>query len=214
MHDSFKPPSARRPSIGRHGQGFHLAGRLRRRLLTGRGPGHGHGLGDGGILFRWYGDGDTPSRLFPGFRLFEPSRSVFDDLAGRVGAVVAGRNTYDDSDGFDGAGPHPTAPLIVVSHRPAPPEATDKQTFVTSIEAGIETARAAAGDRDVAIMGGGVVTAALRAGLLDEVILHQVPVLLGDGRRFFQELPAHIGLSLVEAVPAPGVTHLRYRIEK
>ena len=183
-------------------------------FITGRGPGPGHGLGDGGILFRWYGDGDTPSRLFPGFRLFEPSRSVFDDLAGWVGAVVAGRNTYDDSDGFDGAGPHPTAPLIVVSHRPAPPEATDKQTFVTSIEAGIETARAAAGDRDVAIMGGGVVTAALRAGLLDEVILHQVPVLLGHGRRFFQELPAHIGLSLVEAVPAPGVTHLRYRIEK
>jgi hypothetical protein len=56
-------------------------------------------------------------------------------------------------------------------HRSAPPEATDKQTFVTSIEAGIETARAAAGDRDIAIMGGGVVTAALRAGLLDEVIL-------------------------------------------
>ena len=182
-------------------------------FITGRNPGPGHGLGDGGILFGWYGDGDTPSRLFPSFRLFEPSRSVFDDLAGRVGAVVAGRNTYDDSDGFDGAGPHPTAPLIVVSHRPAPPEATDKQTFVTSIEAGIESARAAAGDRDVAIMGGGVVTAALRAGLLDEVILHQVPVLLGNGRRFFQELPAHIGLSLVEAVPAPGVTHLRYRIE-
>jgi len=103
-------------------------------FITGRGPGPGHGLGDGGILFRWYGDGDTPSRLFPGFRLFEPSRSVFDDLAGRVGAVVAGRNTYDDSDGFDGAGPHPTAPLIVVSHRPAPPEATDKQTFVTTIK--------------------------------------------------------------------------------
>jgi dihydrofolate reductase len=183
-------------------------------FITGRDPGPGHGLGDGGILFGWYSDGDTPSQLFPGFRLFEPSRSVFDDLAGRVGAVVAGRNTYDDSDGFDGAGPHPTAPLIVVSHRPAPPEATDQQTFVTSIEAGIETARAAAGDRDVAVMGGGVVTAALRAGLLDEVILHQVPVLLGHGRRFFQELPAHIGLSLVEAVPAPGVTHLRYRVEK
>ncbi len=59
----------------------------------------------------------------------------------------------------------------------------------------------------------GVATAALRAGLLDEVILHQVPVLLGVGRRFFGDLPAHIELSLVEAVPAPGVTHLRYRIE-
>lgn len=63
-------------------------------------------------------------------------------------------------------------------------------------------------------MGGGAVTAALRAGLLDEMILHQVPVLLGDGRRRFQDLPTHIGLSLVEAVPAPGVTHLRYRIGK
>ena len=184
-------------------------------FITGRGPGPGHGLGDGGVLFDWYGDGDTPSRVFPAFRLFEPSRSVFDDLAGRVGAVVAGRNTYDDSEGFGGTGgPHPTAPLFVVSNRPAPPEATDNQTFVTSIEAGIKGARAAAGDRDVTVMGGGVTTAALRAGLLDEVILHQVPVLLGDGRRFFLELPAHIGLSLVEAVPAPGVTHLRYRIEK
>jgi dihydrofolate reductase len=102
----------------------------------------------------------------------------------------------------------------VVSHRPAPSGATDKQTFVTSIEAGIESARAIADGRDIGVMGGGVTTAALRAGLLDEVILHQVPVLLGDGRRFFGELPAHIGLSLVEAVPAPGVIHLRYRIEK
>lgn len=183
-------------------------------FITGRSPRPGHGLGDGGILFDWYGSGDTPSQVFPGFRLFEPSRSVFDDLAGRIGAVVMGRNTYDDSDGFGGNGPHPTAPIFVASHRPAPPEATDKQTFVTSIEAGIESARAAAGDRDVGVMGGGAVTAALRAGLLDEVVLHQVPVLLGSGRRFFQELPGHIALSLAETVPAPGVTHLRYRIEK
>lgn len=53
-------------------------------FITGRDPGPGHGLGDGGILFGWYGDGNTPSRLFPGFRLFEPSRSVVDDLAGRA----------------------------------------------------------------------------------------------------------------------------------
>lgn len=184
-------------------------------FITGRDPGPGHGLGDGGILFDWYGSGDQPSRVFGGFKLFEPSRTIFDDAAARVGAVVAGRNTYDDSEGFGGSGsPHPTAPLIVVSHRPPPPESTHKQTFVTSIEAGIERARALAGDRDVALMGGGVVTAALRAALLDEVFLHQVPVLLGAGRRFFQELPEHIHLSLLEVVPAPGVTHLHYRIEK
>jgi len=182
--------------------------------ITGRDPGPGHGLGDGAMLFDWYFNGDTASQVFSGFRLSEPSRDIFDEIAGRIGATVAGRNTYDDSDGFGGTGgPHPTAPLIVVSHRPAPPKATDKQTFVTSLEAGIEAARAVAGDQDVAVMGGGVATAALRAGLLDEVILHQVPVLLGAGRRFFQELAAHIALSLVEAVPAPGVTHLRYRIE-
>lgn len=183
-------------------------------FITGRGPGPGHGLGDGGILFDWYGSGDTPSQVFPGFRLSGPSRAVFDGLAGRTGAVVAGRNTYDDSDGFGGASPHPAAPLFVVSHRPAPPGATDRQTFVTSIEAGVESARRAAADRDVGVMGGGAVTAALRGGLLDEVILHQVPVLLGSGRRFFQELPAHISLSVAEVVPAPGVTHLRYRIER
>jgi dihydrofolate reductase len=182
--------------------------------ITGRDPGPGHGLGDGGMLFDWYFNGDTASRVFDGFRLSEPSRDVFDEIAGRIGATVAGRNTYDDSDGFGGTGgPHPTAPLFVVSHRPAPPGATGKQTFVTSVEAGIEAACAVAGDQDVAVMGGGVATAALSAGLLDEVILHQVPVLLGAGRRFFGDLPAHIGLTLVEAVPAPGVTHLRYRIE-
>jgi len=183
-------------------------------FITGRDPGPGQGLGDGGMLFDWYFNGDTASKVFDVFRLSGPSRDLFDEIAGRIGATVAGRNTYDDSDGFGGSGgPHPTAQLIVVSHRPAPPEATDKQTFVTSIEAGIEAARAVAGDRDVAVMGGGITTAALRAGLLDEVILHQVPVLLGAGRRFFGDLPAHIELTLVEAVPAPGVTHLRYRIE-
>jgi len=183
-------------------------------FITGRDPGPGRGLGDGGVLFDWYGDGDVPSEVFAGFRLSEPSRRVFDDLAGRIGAVVAGRNTYDDSDGFGGKSPHPTAPLVVVSHRPPPPEASDEQTFVSSVEDGVEAARAVAGGGDVGVMGGGVTTAALRAGLLDEVVLHQVPVLLGDGRRFFQDLPAHVRLNVVEVVPAPGVTHLHFRIER
>jgi len=183
-------------------------------FITGRDPGPGRGLGDGGVLFDWYGDGDVPSEVFAGFRLSEPSRRVFDDLAGRIGAVVAGRNTYDDSDGFGGKSPHPTAPLVVVSHRPPPPEASDEQTFVSSVEDGVEAARAVAGGGDVGVMGGGVTTAALRAGLLDEVVLHQVPVLFGDGRRFFQDLPAHVRLNVVEVVPAPGVTHLHFRIER
>ena len=182
--------------------------------ITGRDPGAGRGLGDGTALFDWYGSGDTPSQVFDGFKLSEPSARLFDALAGRVGAVVAGRNTYEDSDHFGGDSPHPTARLFVLSHRPAP-ELTDRQTLVTTgIEDAIATAREAAGGRDVGLMGSGVLTAALQAGLVDEVILHQVPVLLGGGRPFFQSLPEHVRLRLVEAIPAPGVTHLHYEVER
>jgi dihydrofolate reductase len=182
--------------------------------ITGRDPGPGRGLGDGGTLFDWYSDGDVRSQVFDFFTLSEPSARVFDGLARRVGASLAGRNTYEDSDRFGGAGPHPTAPLFVLSHRLAP-EMTDRQTLVTTgIADAVAAARQAAGDKDVALMGGGVVTEALKAGLVDELVLHQVPVLLGGGRPYFQQLPEHVRLRLVEAVPAPGVTHLHYEVER
>jgi dihydrofolate reductase len=172
----------------------------------------GRGLGDAPTLFDWYTDGDTPSRLFDGFRLSEPSARFFDTIAARVGVAVAGRTTYEHSGHWGGGGPHPTARLFVVSHRPAP-EISEAQTLVTTgVEDAVAAARAAAGDKDVALMGGGLVTEALKAGLVDEVILHQVPVLLGGGRPFFQEFPEHVRLRLLAAVPAPGVTHLHYEV--
>ncbi|GAA1988954.1 dihydrofolate reductase family protein [Amycolatopsis minnesotensis] len=182
--------------------------------ITGREPGPGKGLGDGGMLFDWYFDGDTPSRVFGGFKLSEPSARVFDAAAERVGVALTGRNTYEDSERFGGGSPHPTAPLLLLSNHPAP-EITERQTLVTTgIEDAIAAAREIAGDRDVCLMGGGVTAAALKAGLVDEVILHQVPILLGSGRPFFQTLPRHIRLRLIEAVPAPGVTHLHYAVER
>jgi dihydrofolate reductase len=179
--------------------------------ITGRGPGPGRGLGDGGVLFDWYGGGDTPSRVFDGFRLSEPSARVFDALAGRVGAMVAGRNTFEDSDRFGGGSPHPTAKLVVLSHRPA--QVSEQQVLVTTgIEDAVDAARGAADGKDVGVMGGGALTAALKARLVDEVVLHQVPVLLGGGRPFFQELPDHVRLRLLDVVAAPGVTHLHYEV--
>jgi dihydrofolate reductase len=181
--------------------------------ITGREPGPGRGLGDGSMLFDWYFGGDTASTRFDGFKLSEPSVRVFDDLAGRVGAVVIGRTTYEDSDHFGGGGPHPTARPFILSHRPVP-ELSERQTLITTgIEDAVAAAREAAGAKDVGLMGGGVLTAALKADLVDEVILHQVPVLLGGGRSFFQALPEHVRLRLIEAVPAPDVTHLRYAVE-
>ncbi|BCJ47385.1 hypothetical protein GCM10010168_17430 [Actinoplanes ianthinogenes] len=76
----------------------------------------------------------------------------------------------------------------------------------------IAAAREAAGDKDVALMGGGVVTEALRHGLVDEIVLHQVPILLSGGRSFFQELPDHVRLRALTVVPAAGVTHLHYEV--
>jgi dihydrofolate reductase len=173
----------------------------------------GRGLGDAPMLFDWYFDGDTPSQVFDGFKLSQPSARFFDGIAARVGTIVAGRTTYEHSSHFGGGSPHPTAPLFVVSHRPAP-EGSQKQTFVAS---GVADAVAAArsvtpDDKYVGLMGGGLVTEALRAGLVDEIILHQVPILLGAGRSFFQELPEHVRLQLLEVVPAPGVTHLHYEV--
>jgi len=184
--------------------------------ISGRTPDGGaefdRGLGDAPMLFDWYMDGDTPSQVFGGFKLSEPSARFFDAIAERVGATVSGRTTYEHSGHWGGGSPHPTAPLFVVSHRPAP-EISETQTLVTSgVEDAVAAARAAAGDKDVFLMGGGLVTEALKAGLVDELILHQVPVLLGGGHRFFRELPEHVRLRLLEAIPAPGVTHLRYEV--
>jgi dihydrofolate reductase len=72
--------------------------------ITGSNPRPGHGLGDGGMLFDWYGD--------------PRNAAVYEQLIDRVGAVVTGRTTYDDSEGFGGDGPHPAAPMVVVSRRP------------------------------------------------------------------------------------------------
>lgn len=183
-------------------------------FITGCDPGPGRGLGDGSMLFDWYFDGDTRSQVFDGFNLSAPSAQVYDALATRVGAIVAGRNTYEDSDHFGGGSPHPNAPLVLLTDRPAP-EITMRQTLVTTgIADAIAAASEIAGAKDVGLMGGGVVTAALEAGLVDELVLHQVPILLGGGRPFFQALPVHIRLRIVDVVAAPGVTHLHYAVER
>ena len=174
----------------------------------------GRGLGDAPMLFDWYFDGDTPSQVFDGFRLSAPSARFFDTLAARVGAIVAGHTTYAHSSHFGDGSPHPTAPLFVVSHGEVP-EISGTQTLVTGgIEDAIKLACTAAGDKDVGLMGGVVATEALKAGLVDELVLHQVPILLGGGHSFFHELPEHVHLRLLDTVVAPGVTHLHYEVAR
>jgi len=78
----------------------------------------------------------------------------------------------------------------------------------------MEQAKAAAGDRDVQVRGAYVAQTALAAGVLDEVQIHQVPVLLGAGRRLFDTLPSEIELEIVRVIDTPDATHIRYRVRR
>jgi dihydrofolate reductase len=198
-------------------------------FIAGTNDGPEQGLGDGGMrLFDWYFTGDTPIRAYqaaaergvpvPPFKLDKASVPVFEELIETGGAVVTGRRTYDIATGWGGNGPLPGVPLFVVTHRVPEevPQGESRYTFVTDgVESAIAQAAAAAGDRYVSLMGASVPQQCLRAGLLDEIQIHLVPVLFGSGVRLFDHLGAdHVELDLVKVVDAPGVTHLRYRVVK
>ena len=88
-------------------------------------------------------------------------------------------------------------------------------TYVADgIERAMEQAKAAAGDRDVQVRGGYTAQRALEAGVLDELVIHQIPVLLGRGRRLFDVLPSLIELDIVRVIDTPEATHIRYRVRR
>ncbi len=82
------------------------------------------------------------------------------------------------------------------------------------IASAMAQAKAAAGDRDVLVHGADMVQRALAAGVLDEIQIHQIPVLLGAGRRLFDTLPSRIELEIVQVIDTPQATHIRYRIRR
>jgi dihydrofolate reductase len=144
------------------------------------------------------------------------------------GAVVMGRRMFsggagpweDDpnADGWWGDDPPFRVPVLVLTHHarePVTKQGGTTFTFVTDgIETALEQARAAAGERDVLVAGGAdVVQQSLRAGLLDELQIHVVPLLLGRGVRLLDNLgEVQVGLELDRVVDSPAVTHLRYRV--
>lgn len=175
-----------------------------------------HPLGEGGeALFAWMSEGDTASEFYPSFRMSSSSARFFDAGARRCGAVVSGRRTYDLVDGWSGSGPLPGVPLFVLTHQPreAPPQAEVPYVLVTDgIESAILQADRAAAGKEVNLMGSTPVRQALSAGLLDEITLHVAPVLLGDGIRLLDQVPA--SLERLDVVAAASVTHMRYRVVK
>jgi dihydrofolate reductase len=163
-------------------------------------------LGDGGErLHEW------------AFSEDERDREV---LAGGVkgsGAIIAGRRTYDDSLPWWGAdGPHPPTRVFVVTHEApdAVPEGS-VYTFVTDgIESALEQAKAAAGDKNVAVMGGpDIGRQFIESGLVDEIGVHLVPVLFGSGTRMFEHLGGErIQLETTSVIETPAAIHLEFRV--
>ncbi|WP_055618751.1 dihydrofolate reductase family protein [Streptomyces phaeochromogenes] len=136
-----------------------------------------------------------------------------------TGAVVMGRMMYDTGEEFWGDNPPFRAPVLVLTHRPRPTlvkEGGTSFTFVTDgIHSALDRAKAAAGDRNVDIAGGAsTVQQYLKEGLIDELQLHVVPALLGEGLRLFEGLGAGRRLEPVSVVGTPLATHLKYRFAK
>jgi len=155
---------------------------------------------------------------------------VVEEATRNTGATVMGRRMFSGGEGAWEDDPNADAwwgdnppfghPVFVLTHHARKPETKEGGTtftFVTDgIESAIEQARAAAGDKDVTVAGGAnVAQQYLKAGLLEELRLHVVPVFLGDGVRLFED---HLGtkppqLELTSVVESPtGVTHLTYRV--
>ena len=147
-------------------------------------------------------------------------KAVIDELKDTVGAIVMGRRSYQMGADYDGYADNPYShvPHLVLTHQlPSPlPESDTNFIFVTDgIESLIRQAQAAAGDKDVVIGGGAnLVQQLLKAGLLDEIQIHLVPVLIGAGTRLFDNLETPTTLEKTQTIEGIGVTHLTYRVVK
>src|SRR5215216_6385659 len=166
--------------------------------------------------------GDGGQRLHEwAFGQDERNRELLAEAVNFVGALIAGRRTYDLSVpwwGADGPAGPARVPVFVVTH--AEPEEVPEggvYTFVTDgIESALEQSKAAAGDKDVAVMGGAEIGQQfIRAGLIDEISIHLVPVLFGGGTRMFEHPGSeHIQLETAGVIETPTATNLRFRIVK
>jgi dihydrofolate reductase len=142
-----------------------------------------------------------------------PAGQLMDEL-NATGAVLSGRRTVEQAGHW--GGDHHGVPIFVPSHRPPGPSVANYPlvTYVTDgIASAMAQAKAAAGDRNVLVHGAYTAQRALEAGVLDELQIHQIPVLFGRGRRLFEVLPSRVELEIIRVIDTPQATHIRYRVE-
>src|SRR3954454_23364332 len=169
-------------------------------FIAGPDDGPGQGLGAGGeVLHAWLGADDAG-----GFRPPGASAAVFEE-AMATGAVVVGRRTFDLAGRWNGDH-HDCVPIFVPTRGEAPEPPSGNVHYVTDgVESAMAQAKAAAGDANVLVHGASLAQSLREARVLDEIEIHLVPMLLGEGRRLFGGERA--ALELIRVVEAPGVIH-------
>jgi dihydrofolate reductase len=177
-----------------------------------------NGLGDGGErLHEWILSGAEGGDFAAAVeRLRGVNRQIYDEMMA-TGAIVAGRGTYEPAGGW-GGDHHDGVPIYILSRSPAPGWAAGWPLvhYVSHLDAAVRDAKRAAGDRNVLVHGAGIAQRALAAGLLDELEIHLVPLLLGQGRPLFEHLGVEAReLDRIRVLEGDGgVTHLRYRVRR
>jgi len=163
-------------------------------------------MGDGGQqLHEW------------AFAADERGRDVLAESMRTVGASIAGRRTYDLSVpwwGPDGPGGAARTPTFIVSHgTPGHVPEGNVYTFVNDPIEALKLARAAAGDKDVDVFSASVGRQLLRAGRINEIRVHLVPVLFGAGTRLFEDIgDSHVQLEIIKVAEGSKATHLHYAV--
>jgi dihydrofolate reductase len=185
-------------------------------FIAGPNEGPDNGLGDGGLrLHDWLmtrGDIDVEAIRRSG----GVNGMIVDEFLA-TGATVAGRGTFEPAHGW-GGDHHDGVPIFILSrHEPAAEFAQmPLVTYMNDVTAVMTRAKEAAGDKNVVVHGAGTAQLALAAGVLDELELHVIPVLFGQGRRLFEGLASEqIELQRTRILEGEGgVTHMHYRVQR
>jgi dihydrofolate reductase len=181
--------------------------------ITGPNDGPGRGLGDGGErLHYWvFGGPWSYEREATGGATGE-DKKFLDGAVARGGAVIGGRNTYEAAEAWGGHNPF-GMPFFILTHRVEDAPVGAGFTFVNGLDEAIARAREAAGVKDVFVMGGAdVIRQALRAGLVVELSISIAPVVLGGGKRLFDDFDAMLNLEHLGLLQSRFATHITYRV--
>jgi dihydrofolate reductase len=183
--------------------------------ITGPNDGPGKGLGEGGErLHYWVFGGPWTYDDEPKGEPTGDDAAWLEDAMERIGAVVGGRGTYEAARHWGDKNPW-GLPFFIVTHRPEEEPEGGEFKFIQGVEAAVEQAREAAGDKDVSVMGGGeTIRQALDAGIVDELTIIIAPVVLGGGKRLFEGFSRSLDLEHVGVRQSRFATFIDYRVTR